>query len=110
MTKFSRVLIAEGKLIDYLLNLNHKTGGPKADFFINICGFSPDNPQALEDELRKHPLTAAPGKPRKTQRGVNYPFTCNIQTPNRGPTCIVSVWCIDRGDGVPRLSTAYPSG
>jgi len=110
VTSFSRVLIAEDKLIAYLLDPNHKKGGAKADFFINICGFSPGNPQALEDELRRHPLTAAPGKPRKTKRGVNYLFICDIQTPKRGPTCIVSVWNIDRGGGVPRLSTAYPSG
>jgi len=106
---FSRVLIARDKLIGYLLNLNHERGASKANFFINICGFSPGNPQELEDELRMHPLTATPHRTIQTIHGVKYTFICEIQTPASGPTCIRSIWQIDKGgNGTPRLINALP--
>jgi len=105
---FSQVFIAEDKLIAYLLNPAHEKGGSKARFFISTCGFSPNNPRALEDELRKHPLTAEPIEPIETDDGVNYSFICDIQTPGRGPTCIVSVWRIGERSGRPHFVTARP--
>ncbi|MDD9817683.1 MAG: hypothetical protein OXU61_06065 [Gammaproteobacteria bacterium] len=108
MTSFSQVFIAEAKLTNYLLDLESEDGKAKARFFISTCGFSPDNPRALEDELRKHPLTAEPKGTRQTDDGGNYAFICDIQTPNRGPTCIVSVWRIDQQSGRPHLVSARP--
>jgi len=108
VTRFSRVLIAEDKRIAYLLNPAHEKGGPKARFFISNCGFSTDNPRALEDALQNHPRTARLREVRKTDYGWNYTFVCNIQTPSRGPTCIVSIWRIDQQSGRPHLVTARP--
>jgi len=108
VTKFSQVFIAEAKLTNYLLDLESEDGKAKARFFISTCGFSPDNPRALEDELRKHPLTAELREQRATADGANYSFICDIQTPNRGPTCIVSVWRVDQQSGRPHLVSARP--
>jgi len=108
VTRFSRVLIAEDKLIAYLLNLAHEKGGPKARFFISTCGFSPDNPRALEAALQNHPRTAQLKEVRETDYGWNYTFVCNIQSPDRGPICIVSVWRIGWEEGIPSLVSARP--
>ncbi len=48
-----RAYIDPRKASDYLLNLRHPDGGPKAAFFIRF-GFVVDDPQALVEALLAH--------------------------------------------------------
>jgi len=105
---FSRVFIPDDKIIGYLLNLDSDDGKSKAKFFISTCGFSPGNPQELEEALRQHPLNAKPTGKRETEFGWNYTFTCNIQSPRRGAICIVSVWHVGQDGKEPSLVMARP--
>ena len=47
---WSKAVISERKLTDYLLAIDHPEGGPKAAFFLR-CGFDPSKPSELADAL-----------------------------------------------------------
>ena len=49
-------VIEPSKLTEYLLNTDHKRGGSKARLLIRF-GYSPDNWQQLEEDIRKFHLT-----------------------------------------------------
>jgi len=102
--------IAPDKITKYLLNLDHRTGGPKAKFFIG-GGFSPDDPKALAEALKRHF--------RGNQPTVREPDGCGgerlvidapMEVPDGRNPMVRSVWDIDRGETVARLITAHPIG
>lgn len=107
---FDRVSIDQNKLTRYLLDLNSQRGGDKANFFINDCGFSPENPAALNNALQQHPVNAELKEKTATDHGWKFRFVCRIQTPSGRDFCITSIWQIDRDGDMPRLITAYPAG
>lgn len=43
--------LSKTKLLNYLLDVNHPSGGSKANFFINVLGYSRDKPKILFDNI-----------------------------------------------------------
>jgi hypothetical protein len=74
------LLVEREKILDYLLNLDHRYGASKARFF-GAFGFRRDAWEVLRDALCEH------GR--------------------RPPIC--TVWQLDANQTAPRLITAYPS-
>jgi hypothetical protein len=99
-------LIASEKIVDYLLNVDHPDGGPKARVLLS-AGFDRDRPGESERALREQHLTrdARPGKP--SPFGTKYEITGALQG-RRGSVVVESIWIIRHGETMPRLVTVVP--
>lgn len=76
----ARAIVEERRIREYLLNLNHATGGPKARFFI-AHGFASDAWNLLQASLTIH------GREQDNQKHrhrVGYPPHGGMQLPNSG--------------------------
>jgi antitoxin ParD1/3/4 len=76
----TRAIVEERRIREYLLNLNHATGGPKARFFI-AHGFASDAWNLLQASLTIH------GREQDNQKHrhrVGYPPHGGMQLPNSG--------------------------
>ncbi|MGY6528704.1 MAG: DUF6883 domain-containing protein [Cyanobacterium sp.] len=110
MTKipnFHRAIIEKSKITDYLLNINHKRGSSKAKMLLNY-GYSPDNWQQLELDIRKFHLSAEVYIIKETPYGIRYEIISEILTPINKKLLLKSVWQIDQGLEIPRLITMIP--
>lgn len=99
----ARAVIEPAKLTEYLLNLSHPKGGPKAKFFL-ANGFSSGT---LEQALRAHAADAE-AIVTTTAFGVLYAVERLIDMPSGRSRLVRSVWEIRNGEAIPRLVTAYP--
>lgn len=101
-------IVDDAKVREYLLNLDHPDGAPKARFFIG-GGFSRDRSAEFIDALRSHFLEnqPAPKKPDKFG-GIKIIVDAPMFMPDGRAPIVRTVWTIDRGDKVARLITAYP--
>lgn len=102
------IRIPPSKITQYLLDLGSPRGESKARFFIEVCGFSPEDPSAFAEVLARHPYTAERNGVRHTRYGPQVEFVCEIDTPARGAICVLSAWSLlPRGAGL-QLLTARP--
>ena len=101
-----RAIIAQEKLIDYVLNLRHKRGGSKARLLAQF-GYTVDNWQQLEADIRRGLATEVEVM-RSTGYGIRYEIRITFQTPIALPLTVRTIWQIDEGTEVPRLLTLYP--
>jgi hypothetical protein len=101
-------IIEDTKVRDYLLNLEHKDGAPKAQFFI-AGGFSRDEPAPFTVALRKHFLENTPAsKDLDRFGGIRITVDAPMLVPDGRTPMVRTVWVIDEGETLPRLVTAYP--
>jgi hypothetical protein len=72
-------IIEENKIVEYLLNVNHRRGGSKARF-LNSLGYNSQDWPRLDNDLRQQHLTADVVEHRETGWGQRYdivaPLTC----------------------------------
>ncbi len=102
-----QAIIAEQKLVGYLLNPSHPRGRAKARL-LHSLGYDRGNPQALADDLRRQHLTHEPETVKESPIGTQFIILGPIRTPRGRTRVFKSVWQIDRGDQVPRLITMVP--
>lgn len=102
-----RAVIEPSKLTEYLLNIEHKHGGAKARLLLQ-CGYSPDNWQQLEIDIRKFHLTVDVNLIKETLYGTRYEISANLVTPISRLLLVKTVWQIDKGTDFPRLITLVP--
>jgi hypothetical protein len=100
---FGRALIEPRKLSEYLLNLSHPRGGPKAKFFLSQ-GFSADS---LATALRAH-AAGAEATVTATPFSVLYAVEGPLDMPSGRSRQVRAVWEIRVDETEPRLVTAYP--
>lgn len=100
-------VIATSKLTDYLLQITHKRGGTKARLLLQY-GYSPDNWQQLEQDIRKFHLTAEVNIIKETMYGMRYEISENLLTPINKLLLVRTIWQIDKGTDFPRLITLFP--
>lgn len=101
-------IIEDAKVRNYLLNLDHEDGAPKAKFFI-AGGFSLDKPAPFIAALRKHFLENTPTSKNPDRfGGVRITVDAPMIVPNGRTPMVRTVWGIDEGETLPRLLTAYP--
>ena len=103
----SVLVVEQIKVVDYLLNLEHKQGGPKAKYFRNR-GFHPEQWQAMAEALRQHGATQPVTQSSDTRFGRKFTVECQIQTPDGKTPCILTGW-IQEGPKPPRSVTAHPN-
>jgi hypothetical protein len=101
-----RAIIPFEKLADYLLDIDHPDGGPKARLFAAVAGFSADRPEEFERALRQH-LTREAQSGKASPFGQKYEITGPLEGPE-GSVRVTSVWIIRYGEETPRLITVVP--
>jgi hypothetical protein len=103
-----KAFVQREKLAEYLLDLAHKDGGPKAAFLLGF-GFKLAEWKTLRAALLEHARTHDVVRKRVTNFGEIFEVVGELSTPDgRNPT-IKSVWMIDHGTDAPRLITLMPS-
>jgi hypothetical protein len=103
----NRAVIEPSKLTEYLLNTEHKRGGSKAKLLIQF-GYSIDNWQQLETDIRRFHLPEDVNLVTETAYGTRYQISANIITPIERPLLVKTVWQIDINTDFPRLITLVP--
>src|SRR5688572_1394840 len=98
----SRAVVAAEKLTGYLLNPDHKRGGPKARLLLSL-GYRTESPEMLEVDLRTQHLSQEPSRRSQNPYGVVYEIEAPIATPSGTIVRFCSIWQIDTGSEVPRF-------
>ena len=101
------VVISPRKARDYLLNVNHCDGGPKARFFL-AKGFSVGACRTFAEAVSHHSIDNPIQGTEATEFGLKVMVRCWLRTPGGSDPCILTVWMVEDA-GTPRV-TAYPSG
>jgi hypothetical protein len=99
--------IESAKLTDYLLNINHRRGGSKARLLL-ASGYTVENWQQLEADIRQYHLNFDVEVIRETAYGVRYEISTALQTPIGRALLVRTVWQIDSGQNFPRFITLVP--
>ena len=102
-----QAVVEREKITDYLLNLAHRYGASKANFFLEF-GFRLDDWQQLADALREHGQILSVTKTKQTPFGPRYEIDGELGTPDGRAPRIRTVWQFDIGQIAPRLITAHP--
>ena len=89
------------------MNEKHPTGGPKAQFFINIACFNKSKPEELERVLVLHYSQNVISK-ITTQWGTKLVCESNVKSPNGITFSMRSVWMLEEKLGLCNFITAYP--
>jgi hypothetical protein len=97
--------VERGKIIDYLLNAEHRYGASKARFFIRF-GFSLAAWETLAGALLEHGQQHEVSRITATIFGPCYEVEGELLTPDGRAPKIRSVWQVDHGIVAPRLITA----
>ncbi len=105
--KADKAVIAKDKLCDYLLNPVHRRGGSKAKLLLSM-GYSGDDWQRLESDLRVHHLAAEVDCETDSDYGNRYEIVAPLPGLSGGLALFRSIWQIDTGTDFPRLITMYP--
>ncbi|MGK7946482.1 MAG: DUF6883 domain-containing protein [Microcystaceae cyanobacterium] len=100
-------IIETSKLRDYLLNYSHKRGGTKAKLLLKN-GYSQENWQQLEQDIRQTHLNQDIDIIKETVYGTRYEITAELLTPIGKKLLVKTVWQIDQGKTFPRLITLFP--
>jgi hypothetical protein len=99
--------VPKAKIALYLLNANHRSGKSKARFFAGH-GFSVEDWIALANALRQHAQEHEVAKQETTPLGMRFVVEGDMPLPDGVIASVRSVWFIESGESVPRLTTAYP--
>jgi hypothetical protein len=100
-------IVAEEKVVGYLLNPLHPDGAGKAQFFAAL-GFGTEDWRLFADSLRGVAARNQVTRTVESDHGVKYIVDGTIETPAGRSPWVRTVWIVDHGQTVPRLVTAYP--
>lgn len=98
------------KMKNYLLNINHPQGGPKAKFFIETLGYSSNDGRLLFENIVKSIINKNPIKTENSEHGKRLTFEVKL----RGKSGVyikanvVTVLQQDNGKMTYRIITAFP--
>lgn len=102
-----QAVIAQDKIVEYLLNLEHKRGGTQAHLLVQF-GYAANSWQRLEQDIRSYHLNADIDVSRQTSYGMRYEIRAPLQTPSGRLLIVRTIWQIDQGSDLPRLITLVP--
>jgi hypothetical protein len=103
-----RAVIAPDKLVQYLLNTEHKRGGHKARVLLDF-GYNVAHWQQLQSDIRRFHLYADVEVVGQTPYGTRYEIRAPLQTPNGRMLTVRTVWQVDEGTDFPRRITLFPA-
>lgn len=103
----AELVVDRMKIVNYLLNAEHRYGASKARFF-NAFGFHIESWNILAESLREHGQTHDVASVYETGFGPRYVVEGELITPVGRRPDVRTVWQMDNGADAPRLVTAYP--
>lgn len=108
LPNLERAVVAEPKIVRYLLDLSSENGAPKARFFLAF-GFTIESWEVMAQALKKHAADndVANVEPRPPF-GLHYVVEGTLMTPDGRNPAVRVIWSIDDGEEIPRLISAYP--
>ncbi len=95
------------KLTQYLLNVTHLVGSPKARWFMSL-GYHPESPDQLGGDLLEIVRKSSGYVDEVTEFGVKYTVRGWLESPNGSRANVRSVWITETDIPHPRFVTAYP--
>jgi hypothetical protein len=101
------VEVPRRKITEYLLNLDHPVGAPKARFFVGR-GFRTDNPDELEAALIHHACRGVVVGTEMNRWGTKYVVGGRVDGADGAPMSLRSVWIQVTESDAPTFVTAYP--
>jgi len=104
-----RAVVPIEKITEYLLNVDHPVGGPKAKWFMHL-GYDPTAPDALVHDLLNVARSCEDFVEQRTQHGVKYIAAGQIVSPRQIEADVLTVWIVEHEAPTPLLVTAYPAG
>jgi len=100
-------VIAQSKLVDYILNPAHPDNGGKAECFL-VLGFTLANWEQLAAALRRLAVETEATDLVESPYGTKYVLDGWLIGQENGRVMVRTVWIVDIGAHFPRLVTAYP--
>ena len=97
----------EGKIKNYLLNKNHKKGGAKAKFFVDVLDIEQEDWRYLADQIVQGMKNSELYRVKNTGHGISHGALIKITGRNGRSVIIETGWEIKKGERA-RLVTAYP--
>src|SRR2546425_12910715 len=107
LPKAHLALVEREKIVEYLLNPEHRYGASKAGFFAEF-GFEIQRWETLGEALREHGRGHEVSTKRQTRWGPRYEIDGELFFNDTATPEIYTVWQLDDGEIAPRLITAYP--
>jgi Domain of unknown function (DUF6883) len=86
-----KVIVEREKIVDYLLNPEHRIGASKANFFMKF-GFRADKWEVLAEALRVHAQINRVKRMHETGFGPRYEVEGALETPDGRQPMVRSVW------------------
>lgn len=106
LSNAKQAIIDSGKFLAYALNPNHTVGGHKARVFRAALGYDRNNAAGLIERIRRAILIEEAVFLREDQHGRHYRVDVTLEGP-KGTAQVRTIWIYDRGNDVPRLTTAF---
>jgi hypothetical protein len=98
--------VEEKKIREYLLDLNHPEGKPKAEYFMRR-GFTLETWETMRNALVQQGVSNPVVETKDNKYGKRYTVECTCITPDLTNPCIRSVWEMSQEGTRPRLITAH---
>jgi len=96
------------KLRDYVLDPEHDSGQYKAAFFAQM-GYTSDNWQQLERDIREQHLSQPATLGQPSPHGHKYTITATLQGPRGSARQVTTVWIFRPGNDFAELVTIEPA-
>jgi hypothetical protein len=103
-----QAIIDPRKLRDYALNPKHDTGRFKAAFFAQM-GYSGEDWQQLEKDIRHQHLTQPAEMGKATPFGQKYTITAPLRGPNGALRWVTTAWIIRKSQDRAEMITIEPA-
>lgn len=107
MQNDNEFLCEKEKIFNYLLNINHSEGGPKAKYFIETLGISQNDWKYLSNQITDAMKDAILFRLENNQYGIKHRAIIKIKGRNGKTAFLETGWEITEGKSA-RLLTAYP--
>lgn len=103
-----QAVVPRAKITDYLLAVQHPTGGSKAVLFLKH-GFRREDADLLRLRLKELAIQGQVSETVSTRYGTKYVVDGSVSTPSGNRLWLRSVWITPKGQTAPRFVTAYPT-
>lgn len=107
LPNYTRAIVPQTKVADYLLSFTHRDGHSKAMFFTRF-GYTGDDWEMLAQALLQHAADHEVTTVEDSPFGTRYAVDGELQAPDGRRPYIRVVWFIATGEHIPYLVTAYP--
>ncbi len=105
--RWENAYVADEKILDYLLSLDHAEGSGKAKFFLSV-GYARRDWTRLRDDLLLIARTGDVADVIRSAYGVKTVIDGMVRAPSGATISLRTIWIDETLDDVQRLVTAYP--